>query len=358
MKFIAFIAYNLIIHLPLKIQFFFNLLNKKTKNNHIMLSPVALPVRLTSPESNSKLGLLKSFLQVEVPRSKPGSSYSTGKKTKNSYYLPPAKNMPQRGHFVLSASYMNVINTQGPATRHSGENSPVAGSPNQSIHLRDSSFNGGITSLKLTGSGQATAEDEIVKPKVKLYKSEIGLYSPATTTTGPFFEKRRTLEKHLALTPTKSVSSHNATYTNKFMENLKKYKIVPPTRSSAQRVNKGMAEINELKSYIKIPMLKRGNWSLNKKNELKEMAELNLIKKPGQALSVEDEIQIKLLRKKVEISNIFRSPYITDEERKAKYKQLLLEYHPDKAKHNPRFAKEMFYFLQINKSTFLIYDDY
>ena len=77
------------------------------------------------------------------------------------------------------------------------------------------------------------------------------------------------------------------------------------------------------------------------------------------ALSKEDEQRVTVLRKKVAINAIFNEESrksVPLEERKQTYKSLLLEFHPDKQKHDKIIAEEILTYLQSQKFTFL-YDD-
>lgn len=318
-----------------------------------MLTPVTLPVRAFPPDSPTKLKTLRTILQTNSPKLKSDSPSPLGKNTTaTSFYLPHSQAVSHQNHFILRSGYGNPPSPQKHAMKHSFDYSLMEKTPTRSFHMRDSSFSGFVSTMKVPNSALMPSQDDLASPKMKLYKSDAGLNSPKTPA---LFQKRKTIEKSLTLIPTRSLA--NTSYTDKFMENFKKYKIVSPTRSPSKGFRKGLAEIDKLKSYVKIPSLKRPNQSPKRKEELREMEEINIVKKPGQVLSQEEEGLIKLLKKKVEISNMFRAEGISEEERRNLYKQLMLEYHPDKAKYDQRFAVEIFYFLQMNKSTFLIDDD-
>ena len=73
----------------------------------------------------------------------------------------------------------------------------------------------------------------------------------------------------------------------------------------------------------------------------------------GTKCDLEEERQVRLIKKKVEKSNIFNSRVINDDEKKMNFRQLILEFHPDKTRHENQFATGIFYFLQNNKDRFL-----
>lgn len=68
----------------------------------------------------------------------------------------------------------------------------------------------------------------------------------------------------------------------------------------------------------------------------------------------EDEIKIAILKKKIAINTMLGVELKADnEEKKAIYKNLLLEYHPDKRKHEKEVSEEIFNYLLSNRNLFI-----
>ena len=186
--------------------------------------------------------------------------------------------------------------------------------------------------------------------KKALIKSENGLSIVTTPVLTP------TKSKGLDKWPTFGNQPSSATekpLTDFFAVNKKKYKIVRTSAATTKGSQSKAPEIDLIKQSVKIQGRRRSKLGLTLKEDLKEMGEINLTKKPGQPLTQEEEKQVKLLRKKVEISNIFNSRVLKGDEKKANFRQLMLEFHPDKTRHEAQFAMTIFHFLQSNKERFL-----
>ncbi len=172
----------------------------------------------------------------------------------------------------------------------------------------------------------------------------------------PTLPKERILEKW---PPISLQNSPNTTMTNSFlfMENKKKFQIkkVPNMNQVArENIGGGTSALEQIKRNVKLQGLKKYRPTPGSKTELKDMGEILIIKKSGEALTKEEEVQVRLLRKKVEISKVFGSKHMDEEDKKTYYRNLLLEFHPDKCKHDTEFSNAMFHFLQCNKERFLI----
>jgi len=145
-------------------------------------------------------------------------------------------------------------------------------------------------------------------------------------------------------------------YGSYILDNHMKYTIrYEPLRSRQQLIKESaIRDLNQIKERYRIAKHKRiGLKSPSRKTmSLKNINEVNIAPKDN-ILSEEDELKVKLLKKKINISSLFSSPISTDEEKKALFKQLLLEYHPDKKKYDKRFSDEIFDFLMNNKASFL-----
>jgi len=171
----------------------------------------------------------------------------------------------------------------------------------------------------------------------------------------PTLPKEKIIEKW----PSMSVqNSPNNTKTNSFlfMENKKKYRItkVPALNQVGKEfLNSGNSALEEIKQNVRLQGLKKYRPNPSCKIDLKEMGEIFMVKKSGQPLTREEEVQVRLLKKKVEISKVFSLKNMDDEDRKAYYRNLLLEFHPDKCKHDPEFSVAIFHFLQTNKERFI-----
>ncbi len=138
-----------------------------------------------------------------------------------------------------------------------------------------------------------------------------------------------------------------------FEVNRKKYQIMKPWEPQSRSLITDDLELKLIKQSSKIQGHKKAMISVEAGNNLKQMEEINIRKKEGQCLTQDERKQVKLLRKKVEISNILGSKAIKDDEKKVIYRKLVKEFHPDKTKYERHFATETFLFLQNNKYRFL-----
>jgi len=173
----------------------------------------------------------------------------------------------------------------------------------------------------------------------------------------PILVKEKILEKWPPV-PMSLQSSPNSTKTNSFLflENKKKYRIkkVPTVNQTGKEyLYNGSSPLEDIRHNVKLQGLKKYRPNPSCKIDLKEMGELFMVKKNGQPLTKEEEIQVRLLKKKVEISKVFSLKNMDDEDKKAYYRNLLLEFHPDKCKHDPEFSVAIFHFLQSNKERFI-----
>jgi len=171
----------------------------------------------------------------------------------------------------------------------------------------------------------------------------------------PTLVKEKILEKW---PPMSLQNSPNSTKTNSFlfMENKKKYRIkkVPALNQTGKEyLYNGASPLQDIRHNVKLQGLKKYRPSPSCKIDLKEMGEIFLVKKNGQPLTKEEEIQVRLLKKKVEISKVFSLKNMDEEDKKAYYRNLLLEFHPDKCKHDTEFSVAIFHFLQSNKERFI-----
>jgi len=138
-----------------------------------------------------------------------------------------------------------------------------------------------------------------------------------------------------------------------FMINKKKYKIKAPETALFSKTSgfQERKEINFIKEQAKLQVYRK-NRVISPGRKMNGIGEADILQKKRGEWTKEDEAKVDVLRRKVEIFNKFQ-PSLTLDERKNLYKQMILQYHPDKTKHKKEFAEEIFNYLQTNKSKFI-----
>jgi hypothetical protein len=132
-----------------------------------------------------------------------------------------------------------------------------------------------------------------------------------------------------------------------FMQNKKKFSIMKPILNplklgGSKLLNEKMPVV-DLKKMIDrhlkgSPLRKVDPPQLN----LKSVHEVNISIKKGKEITHEEQSQINVLRHKVLITKKFDQLH-TPEEKKLKYKELLVQFHPDKGKHNKLICENVFF---------------
>ena len=134
-------------------------------------------------------------------------------------------------------------------------------------------------------------------------------------------------------------------------------KIAPAGTQKPRHRKEEVFNINFIKSELKLKKIRiaPSPQRLLNLQKIKMIQEVNKeIQKPN--LSPEDEVKIEILKKKIAINNIMgslRSERPPLEERKNIYKNLLLEYHPDKGNYEKEIAEDLFNYLQMSKHMFI-----
>ena len=313
----------------------------------------------------AKLPLLKSIksqqdlkpltIQRSTPHIKPSSHVPIAKTPSSEYYCPLPKNLSSKQRVLTRGSVedrpsvylppsftkntlqnLSFLNEQSKNSIRVHDNTEMT--PSNLLNSTHSKFNR-FSSQNLE---RITKKDRI--------RSEAGISNVTSPVFTPIQVKR--IEKW-PIFDKQPDSASEKTLTDFFAANKKKYKIMRRTGNFNKGANAKDPDIELIKQSVKITGQRRSKLGLALKDDLKEMGEINLTKKSGQPLTVEDERQVKLLRKKVEISNVFNSRALREEEKKMSYRQLILEFHPDKTRHESQFAMAIFHFLQSNKERFL-----
>ena len=141
-----------------------------------------------------------------------------------------------------------------------------------------------------------------------------------------------------------------------FKENRKKYPPKAQFFSLAQKAKECHYEdnIGLIKSQAKQSVFKRAKISLPSRIDMKQKTrEMTAWPSNKLEMTKEDETKLNILRKKMETFTKFNAMSNMDD-RKKLYRELTLEYHPDKSKHEKALCEEIFAFLRNNKKTFLV----
>ena len=112
----------------------------------------------------------------------------------------------------------------------------------------------------------------------------------------------------------------------------------------------------ELKVRVKRQNTKASTADMITKQKIKAMQELQAeMQKP--VVSKDYETRIAILKKKIAINTMlsveFKADNLSVEEKKTIYKNLLLEYHPDKRKYEKEVSEEILNYLLMNKNLFI-----
>lgn len=317
-----------------------------------MLNPLPNP-SISSPfRSLPKARTLQPLVNINGPQTEPVSDFSPViKYMPNNPFQSPNKPAGLKIRHLKNASHSGLTSINMSGSKVISANVSTEKNPFQKLgDLYGLSTQNFKVSFRINKSGTVPSEEDGRSPRDRSLKSDSKLISLATHLSQA---KRAELWPHLQPLSCKPTS---VDISGTFTETAKKYKLKSIKRVGVSKsvALSQLSQIEEIKQYFKMPILKNLKTSSAKPhNELKEMEEINIVKKPGQSLSEEEEMKVKILKKKVEISNVFKSQYISDEEKKEHYKQLMLEFHPDKTKHHGKFAVEIFYFLQSNKNRLL-----
>jgi len=141
-----------------------------------------------------------------------------------------------------------------------------------------------------------------------------------------------------------------------FLNNKKKYNVKSP-ENWFHKTNgfRAKDDINFIKSQAKFQIFRKGKMPVKvfPVEHLNLIGETDLLQKNRKNWTKEDEFKVVVLKKKMEIYGKFRH-IINLEDRKNLYKQLILEYHPDKSRHKKDISEEIFTYLQSNKIKFLL----
>lgn len=167
--------------------------------------------------------------------------------------------------------------------------------------------------------------------------------------------------KRNSRSPSSSPRRLDAKSSELYLLNRKKYmpKLEPISNPSSpsKNVKEEIFNLHRIKEELKI---KRRNLKVPTHNmiNLQRMKNIQELNKEMQkaTISREDEVKIGVLRRKIAINTMFGlelNENSTIEERKGIFKNLLLEYHPDKKKHDKEITQEIFNFLQVNKTLFI-----
>jgi len=312
------------------------------------------------PSSNKPKVFNSSSLQSS-PQLKQIPLKGLGPSSPIGYYCPKPKDSPLKGRAISRNSQLDD---------HSSIYIPT--SPSKANLQLNTSYGNSVFPFKMNEVMNLNIFSAVPKNRNKLTletsSSPIGLQ---TVPKGAFHSNSSarlrnvvtsTLPKEKILEkwpPMSLQNSPNTTMTTSFlfMENKKKFQIkkVPNMNQVArENIGGGTSALEQIKRNVKLQGSKKYRPAPGSKTELKDMGEISMIKKSGEALTKEEEVQVRLLKKKVEISKVFGSKHMDEEDKKVYYRNLLLEFHPDKCKHDTEFSNAMFHFLQSNKERFLI----
>lgn len=142
-----------------------------------------------------------------------------------------------------------------------------------------------------------------------------------------------------------------------FTDNMKKYRLVTvpgikiKTSKSTASLASPKAVIRDIKNLINIH-LKSPPQKRKQAVKLQAMNDINLTVSNKSEMTREDELKILAVKKKIHISNTFDKLFEA-EQKKSRYKEYLMEYHPDKGKYDKTVCDEITNFLLLNKYTFL-----
>lgn len=159
------------------------------------------------------------------------------------------------------------------------------------------------------------------------------------------------MDNHIA-----PVSAKDTGMTGFFKENRKKYPTKAQFFSLAQKTRDFHPEdnIDLIKREAKQQVFKRAKISLPNRIDAKQKTREMAIWPPNKLeMTKEDEIKLCVLRKKMDTFTKFNA-MSNMEDRKKLFRELTLEFHPDKSKHDKAVSEEIFAFLRNNKKTFLL----
>jgi hypothetical protein len=153
------------------------------------------------------------------------------------------------------------------------------------------------------------------------------------------------------------------TATEIYLANRKKYlpEIFPQGFNNSpkpERAKEALFNLNRIKEELKVRK-SRAYAPAQDVITLQKLKMVQEINRESQNLNLpkETELKISILKRKIAINSMFgmqlKNKASTVEERKQMYKNLLLEFHPDKKKHDKEIAEEICNYLVISKHLFI-----
>ena len=176
------------------------------------------------------------------------------------------------------------------------------------------------------------------------------------------FESRTPVEDAENLFPPPYDKSHAPTPTEIYLSNRKKFlpQLFSQGFTNSPKPDKNKDAVFNLRKIKEALQIHRRNRGISRDEiALQKLRMVQEINRDRQKLILtkEDELKISILKRKIAINSLFgmelKNINSTVEERKQMFKNLLLEFHPDKKKHDKEIAEEMCNYLLINKQLFI-----
>ena len=267
------------------------------------------PVHTNKPQTHKVIVNNASFKFLTTSQS--SDSTTTPNSNKNPKSLSPQKQFFIKSFCVNPSLKKNHSDHTNQSTRFTSSTQNFAKLPN----INDTSIlNQGRNANNLSKSEILSTEESSKHSKNNNQGSN---GSPNIAIHSDYSIKLKPLEKFSPGSITQIISS-DLHYANFFMDNAKKYKILKQGKYQSVKTFpcNGQSAIDQIKQGAKLQGLRR-IYPTSKSNEgVKGLEEICLVKKKGQTLTEKEERQVKLLRKKVEITSVLNSRKLLTKRRK------------------------------------------